>query len=73
MALVIGSIDKMSGLDIYSHIERIKMDYLNGEKSYEIAKEEIAIFVEEINKRGKEIAKKHGKPYRNVTVGYVLR
>lgn len=73
MALVIGSIDKMTGAEIYAQMDNIKRDYLVNGKNYEIAKEEIAIYVEEINRRGKIIAKKYKKRYNPITVGYVLR
>lgn len=67
------NISDLTGAEIYGFMDRIKADYLKGNKQYEIAKQEIAVFVREINLRGATIAKKHGKTYRPITVGYVLR
>lgn len=46
---------------------------LRGELDYEQANEKLQVVVDRINMRGKEIAKKYGRSYSNVTVGYLRR
>ncbi len=63
----------MTGAEIYEQIELVKKDYLLNHRDYQKAKEEIAIYVNEINKRGKLVASKHKKKYYNISAAYVLR
>jgi hypothetical protein len=54
-------------------ISEVKRRYFQGEYSYEEAKRAVAPIVEEINTRGREIAKKHGVRYHSVSIASVMR
>lgn len=54
-------------------IEEIKMALACGFISYEEAKVEAKPILDEINKKGREIAKKYGKNYYPITFTEVMR
>lgn len=54
-------------------IQEIRSKLLYGHITVDQAKELVDPLLAEMNKKGKEIAKKHGKKYTNLTFGYVIR
>ena len=63
----------MQGIDNRQTIEAYKSLYHGGKISYEELIRCVEPMVQEMNEKGKEIAKKHGKRFTPMTVGYILR
>ena len=61
----IRDIKKMTGYELREAIEILQKESVN--KPYEVYKAEMMVFIEEINRRGRLIAKKHKKQYRPLT------
>lgn len=63
----------MNGQDLRNEIEKIKYAYLIGEIDYDTAIKKVSPLVEQINTKGKIIAKKYKKKFSPITERYVLR
>mgnify|MGYP003677422919 CR=1 FL=1 len=63
----------LTGLQLRSEIEKIKANYFNSLISFEEMQKKANIFLNEINKRGKMIAKKHNKKFSKMSLSYILR
>lgn len=61
----IKDIKQMTGYELRECIETLQKESVN--KPYEVYKAEMMVFIEEINRRGRLIAKKHKKQYRPLT------
>lgn len=55
------------------YIEYLRASYLSGKITLDEAKEQLQPLIDEINKKGKEIAKEHNKTFRPLTFGYLFR
>ncbi len=62
-----------TGAQLRSEIEKIKVNYFNNLISFEEMQEKANVFLEEINKRGLMIAKKHNKKFSKMSLSYILR
>jgi type IV secretory pathway TrbF-like protein len=59
-------------LDLREKVFEVRAKMVNG-MSYEDAKSELQPYIDEINKIGKQIARKHKKKYYDLTFGYLVR
>ena len=63
----------LTGSQLRSEIKKIKVNYFNNLISFEEMQEKANVFLEEINKRGAIIAKKHDKKFSKMSLSYILR
>lgn len=54
-------------------IRDIKMMYMKGDIDYDEAKRLATPFMEEMDRQGREIAKKHGKKFPGVSFAHLMR
>lgn len=54
----------MTGQDLRDRIDEIRLALNKGLLSYDVAKTQAEPIIEEMNRRGREIAQKHGKSFR---------
>jgi len=59
------NLSEMNGLEIVQRLKILKLDM--GAYEYEKAKELAQPYIDELNKRGRIIAKKHGQTYSKIT------
>jgi len=60
-------------MDYRAKIEQIRHSFNRGELSYEQARAQVSVLLEEMNIKGAKIAKEFGKKYNKLTFGYVFR
>lgn len=63
----------MSGNELAEQRTLIKWHLLKQHITYDLAKDQMQPIVDEINRRGKEIAKNNRRPFTKISVEYVLR
>ena len=71
--IVLQNLDDLSGADLYALAKEIKYGKDSIGKPYETLKAEMQIIADEMNKRGKAVARKYNKSYYPVSVGKLLR
>jgi len=60
-------------LDLRSKVSEVKYNLMIGKLTYDQAKAELQPYLDEANKKGKAIAKKHGGKFNKLTFTYVMR
>ena len=63
----------MTGQDFRNKIEFIRLNLVNGIISYDEAKELAQPVIDEMNKKGMEIAKKHNQKFKAFTFSALMR
>lgn len=60
-------------MDYRKQILKIRSDYLKGKIDLDEARAKVEPLLKTMNRIGKEIAKKHGRRFNELTFGYVMR
>lgn len=64
---------EMEGWELRERVEKIKGYLIRGEVSYENARFMAIPVIAEMDRRGRIIAKKHGKKYQNISFSKLMR
>lgn len=73
MTMIIKELDQLEGYELTELLKNTKRKLLLGEISYDTAKEEAQVVIDEVNRRGKEISKKWNKRYTPLTFSKAMR
>jgi hypothetical protein len=73
MTTTIKELSEMKGYELREAGDHIKAQYRAGQLTYDTATEALNVILAEANKRGAEIAKKHGKRHYPVSAKSELR
>lgn len=65
--------EKLTGVELKMKIEVVRYELHTGKLSYDEAKEKAQPIIDEMNKRGKEIAKKYKKRFKGFQFAALMR
>ena len=63
----------LNNMDYRAKIELIRSEYIHGKINLKTAEDAVKPLLEQMNIKGAEIARKHGKKFRPLTFGYIFR